>query len=43
MAGGWRGPLHGVPIGLKDIYNTAGIATTGILPCSRATCRPRTP
>ncbi len=29
MAGGWRGPLHGVPIGLKDIYNTAGIATTG--------------
>ncbi len=28
-AGGWRGPLHGIPIGLKDIYNTAGIATTG--------------
>ena len=28
-AGHWRGPLHGVPIGLKDIYNTAGIATTG--------------
>lgn len=28
-AGHWRGPLHGIPIGLKDIYNTAGIATTG--------------
>ena len=29
MAGGWKGPLHGIPIGLKDIYNTAGITTTG--------------
>jgi aspartyl-tRNA(Asn)/glutamyl-tRNA(Gln) amidotransferase subunit A len=28
-AGNWRGPLHGIPIGLKDIYNTAGIRTTG--------------
>ena len=28
-SGGWRGPLHGIPIGLKDIYNTAGIPTTG--------------
>jgi aspartyl-tRNA(Asn)/glutamyl-tRNA(Gln) amidotransferase subunit A len=28
-AGGWKGPLHGIPIGLKDIYNTAGIRTTG--------------
>jgi aspartyl-tRNA(Asn)/glutamyl-tRNA(Gln) amidotransferase subunit A len=27
-AGNWRGPLHGIPIGLKDIYETAGIATT---------------
>jgi aspartyl-tRNA(Asn)/glutamyl-tRNA(Gln) amidotransferase subunit A len=27
-ASGWKGPLHGIPIGLKDIYNTAGIATT---------------
>src|SRR5260221_16570 len=25
----WKGPLHGIPIGLKDIYNTAGTATTG--------------
>jgi aspartyl-tRNA(Asn)/glutamyl-tRNA(Gln) amidotransferase subunit A len=29
IAGGkYRGPLHGIPIGLKDIYNTAGVATT---------------
>src|SRR5436305_5283932 len=28
-AGRYRGPLHGIPIGLKDIYETAGIATTG--------------
>src|SRR5262249_41671820 len=27
--GDYRGPLHGVPIGLKDLYNTAGIRTTG--------------
>ncbi|HYZ41727.1 MAG TPA: amidase, partial [Stellaceae bacterium] len=29
MAGRWRGPLHGIPIGLKDIYETKGIPTTG--------------
>jgi len=28
-AGNWRGPLHGIPIGLKDIYETKGVATTG--------------
>jgi len=28
-AGRWRGPLHDIPIALKDIYNTAGVATTG--------------
>src|SRR4051794_11850832 len=28
-AGNYRGPLHGIPIGLKDIYETAGVATTG--------------
>lgn len=27
--GGYRGPLHGIPFGLKDIYNTAGILTSG--------------
>src|SRR5947209_8972336 len=27
--GKYRGPLHGIPIGLKDIYETAAIATTG--------------
>ena len=29
MAGRARGPLDGIPIAHKDIYNTAGIATTG--------------
>ena len=27
-AGRYRGPLHGIPFGLKDIYGTAGILTT---------------
>jgi aspartyl-tRNA(Asn)/glutamyl-tRNA(Gln) amidotransferase subunit A len=27
-AGHWRGPLHGVPVGIKDFYDTAGIKTT---------------
>ncbi|MFN3653372.1 MAG: amidase [Armatimonadota bacterium] len=26
--GRWRGPLHGVPLGLKDLLQTAGIRTT---------------
>ena len=26
--GRWRGPLHGIPIGLKDIYDLAGVPTT---------------
>src|SRR5215510_3730896 len=29
MAGNRRGPLHGIPIGLKDIYETKGVPTTG--------------
>lgn len=29
LAGRLRGPLHGVPFALKDIYDTAGIPTTG--------------
>jgi aspartyl-tRNA(Asn)/glutamyl-tRNA(Gln) amidotransferase subunit A len=27
--GEWKGPLHGVPFALKDIYDTAGVLTSG--------------
>src|SRR6266705_3602958 len=26
--GRWRGPLHGIPIGLKDLIDNAGVRTT---------------
>jgi aspartyl-tRNA(Asn)/glutamyl-tRNA(Gln) amidotransferase subunit A len=29
IAGNWRGPFHGVPIGLKDLLYTKGVLTTG--------------
>lgn len=28
-AGQYRGPMHGIPFGLKDLYDTSGILTTG--------------
>jgi len=28
VAGRWRGPLHGIPYGVKDIVDTAGVLTT---------------
>jgi aspartyl-tRNA(Asn)/glutamyl-tRNA(Gln) amidotransferase subunit A len=27
-AGGWLGPLHGVPVSVKDLFDTAGLRTT---------------
>jgi Asp-tRNA(Asn)/Glu-tRNA(Gln) amidotransferase A subunit family amidase len=27
-AGGWRGPLHGIPYGVKDLFSVAGSPTT---------------
>src|ERR1043165_3131316 len=27
-ADNWRGPLHGIPIGLTDLIDTAGVKTT---------------
>ena len=26
--GGWKGPLHGIPVAIKDLLDTAGIRTT---------------
>jgi aspartyl-tRNA(Asn)/glutamyl-tRNA(Gln) amidotransferase subunit A len=28
LRGRWRGPLHGIPVGLKDLIDTAGLPTT---------------
>jgi len=28
-AGNYRGPLHGVPVSIKDLFETAGVLTTG--------------
>ena len=38
-AGNWRGPLHGIPIGLKDLIDTAGVKTT----CGSAVFADRVP
>src|SRR6185503_155746 len=37
--GKWRGPLHGIPIGLKDLIDTAGVKTT----CGSALFKDRVP
>src|SRR3712207_6390543 len=28
LAGTWRGPLHGIPIAIKDLFDTRGVPTT---------------
>ncbi|MCB8883183.1 Asp-tRNA(Asn)/Glu-tRNA(Gln) amidotransferase subunit GatA [Acidisoma cellulosilytica] len=28
-SGQYKGPLHGIPVGIKDIFDTAGVRTTG--------------
>ena len=37
-ASGPRGPLHGIPFGLKDIFGTRGIPTTGHSRTRRGPC-----
>ncbi len=36
-AGRYRGPLHGIPLGVKDLYDTAGVPSTS---GSKTTSRP---
>ena len=38
-SGNWRGPLHGIPVGLKDLIDTAGVKTT----CASALFAERVP
>ena len=38
-AGKWRGPLHGLPVAVKDFYDTAGVTTTAGLSSSKTGCR----
>ncbi|HEV8427796.1 MAG TPA: amidase [Pyrinomonadaceae bacterium] len=38
-SGSWRGPLHGIPIGIKDLIDTAGVKTT----CASALFADRVP
>jgi aspartyl-tRNA(Asn)/glutamyl-tRNA(Gln) amidotransferase subunit A len=39
LRGEWRGPLHGIPISLKDLIDTAGVRTTS----ASALCQERVP
>jgi aspartyl-tRNA(Asn)/glutamyl-tRNA(Gln) amidotransferase subunit A len=39
VRGDYRGPLHGIPIGLKDLIDTAGVRTT----CASAVFKDRIP
>ncbi|HEX6649857.1 MAG TPA: amidase, partial [Pyrinomonadaceae bacterium] len=39
QSGNWRGPLHGIPIGVKDLIDTAGVKTT----CGSALFKDRVP
>src|SRR5437660_3913761 len=42
-AGRLRGPLHGIPVGVKDIFDVAGMPTTGGARSSPTRGRSRTP
>ena len=42
VAGHYRGPLHGIPFGLKDIYATAAFARPATRKSARTWFRPKT-
>jgi len=37
--GDWRGPLHGIPVALKDLIDAAGTRTTAAAHFTRIACR----
>ena len=41
--GTWRGPLHGIPVALKDNIDTAGVLTQQRARCLRIAFRMKTP
>src|SRR5215471_13321931 len=41
MTGSYRGPLHGIPFGLKDIYATAGSARPAARKSAKISSPPR--
>jgi aspartyl-tRNA(Asn)/glutamyl-tRNA(Gln) amidotransferase subunit A len=41
--GHWRGPLHGMPLALKDLIDTAGIRTTAASAVFKDRVPPKTP
>ena len=41
--GEWRGPLHGIPVALKDMIDTAGVRTTAASAVFLDRCRARMP
>ena len=43
QAGKYRGPLHGVPIAVKDLCYTKGVRTMGGTPVLRTSCRTSMP
>src|SRR5215472_8973261 len=42
-AGKWRGPLHGIPVAIKDFYDTAGSKRPRPLNDSKTACHTKMP
>ena len=40
LAGHYLGPLHGIPVGIKDLYATRGVATTFVIASTECDATP---